>query len=124
MSWLVRYTFTPEHAPEFAWEEGQQTYEEYVESLDDMLLFLESFPEAIESFYCVHSSCSQPNLSPQMDPSSTMSVAPSADSTTEKDSPGQAAPWYGAENNLAGIALASVLFPILLAVVIQAMLYA
>lgn len=121
MSWLVRYTFTPEHAPEFAWEEGQATYEECVESLDDMLLFLESFPEAIESFYCTHSTCSQPNLYLQMDPSSTMSLAPSADSTTEKSYHGPAAHWYGEENNLAGIALASVLFPILLAVAIQAM---
>ena len=118
MSWLVRYTFTPEHAPEFAWEDGQMSYEECVETLDDMILFLQSFPEAISSFSCVHSTCSQPGSDPLVALLSTTSMAPCADSTTARRYPGLAALLSGEGNNLAGIVSGAVLYLILLALAI------
>ena len=120
MAWLVRYTFDPDRAQEFAWDEGRMTYEECVDTLDDVFQFLYDFPDAVSSFSCVRSACSQPNLDPQTDLSSTTSRVQCADSTTVKSYPGLVALLYGEENSLAGIVLGAVLCLILLALAILA----
>lgn len=124
MKWLVKYTFAPDRAEEFAWDPGQQSYEELLEDTRDLLYFLGDFSDSITSvsMIAVPDSCSLNESRHPEAPFNTMFGGQSAESLTEKSYPGHAATLVGEVNSRVGIAMAVVLSLISLAVAILVML--